>query len=143
MPKKIVCKCHEPIGISKKYKQPWSDVYISWTDKPGRKKYRLAPCLVSKPFAEADLKTNLEIQEKYKSLDFQTDIDECRSAIDWLENFDICVHNPNNSFPNIYTSKDYIDRHEAEKMIAELMKFYGYQNIKCKWKRVKLFVIPM
>jgi len=142
MPKKITIRCHEPIGVSKKYGQPWSDVYISWIDKPGRKKYYLAPCLVSKVALEYDLKSNLEIQKKYNDDLFKEEIEEYRNALSWLEDFDVYIHNPSNSLTNIYTSKDYIDRAEAEKMIAEFMKFYGYSDIICKWKRIKFYVIP-
>jgi hypothetical protein len=48
MPKHVTIRCYDPIARDKFARQPWSDVWLSFTAKPGRKKYCFAPTLVSK-----------------------------------------------------------------------------------------------
>lgn len=143
MPKKITVKCHGPIALSKKHSSPREYVWLSWTDKPGRKKYYLAPCLVGKSALESDLKISHELKEKYKDDFYDDEISQYESALYWLSHGDILIDKLESYFTDIYTNKETIDRQEAEKMIAKLMKFYGYNNIVCKWKRPKIVVIPL
>ena len=144
MSKKIVCSCHEPIGISKDYEQPWSDTYLSWTGKPGRKKYGLAPTLIGKQAAIQDYKISCWLLEKYPDVkDYQDEKTQLESIIRVLEEEKTYVIiDVEKDLPTVYTYKDYINRKEAENMISELMKFKDYYDIKCKWKRVKIYVIP-
>ena len=41
MPKKIEIKCYGPIAVDKEAECLWEDVYMYWTQKPGRKKKRV------------------------------------------------------------------------------------------------------
>lgn len=149
MPKKIIVKCHGPISINSEYQSPWEDVWLSWTDKPRRTKYYCGPTLICKPTLESDLKISLECKKDYADNNydlqngFDKEIEEYTNALAILEHIDIHIPIFNDDIPNIYTSKDYIDRQEAERMIAELMKVYGYDDIVCKWKRSKFVIIPM
>ena len=49
MPKLITVRSYDPIAADKNYRQPWSDVWISFTGKPGRKRFRFGPTLVALP----------------------------------------------------------------------------------------------
>lgn len=142
MPKKITVKCYGPISINSEYKSPWEDIWLSWTDKPGRKKYYCGPTLICKPTLESDLKISLECKKDYID-GFDKEIEEYTNALAILKHIDIYIPMFNDDIPNIYTSKDYINRQEAERMIAELMKVYGYNDIVCKWKRSKFVIIPV
>jgi len=141
--KKINVNCFGPIAVSKKYSSPWEDVWLSWTGKPGRKKYRLAPCLCGKLEAEQELELTLECKEKYPEIDWDEDIQKSELALMEISNGNIYVEDPKDKITNIYTPKDCIDREEAEKMIRILMESHGFDLIRLKWNRPKLIVIPM
>lgn len=143
MPKKITVRCHGPIALNKKYHSPWEDVWLSWTDKPGRKKYYLAPTLCSKPTVVQDQEINFECQKEHPDLDYKDDIIETAKALDSINQGEIYIDNTNSKIPNVSTPKDYINREEAERMIAEVMKLHGYESIICKWRRPKFIIIPM
>jgi len=141
MPKKITVKCYGPIGINKTYQSSWEDVWLSWTDKPGRKKYYLAPCLCSK----TDLKRDYQIELELKEDGILSFLKQTEDALKFVNNNKIYVyvHNDYKNIPTIYSPKDFIDRAEAERMISEVMKLHGYDSIICKWKRPKTVIIPM
>lgn len=143
MPKKITVKCYGPIGHNKTYQSPWEDVWLSWTGKPGRKKYYLAPTLCSKTSTIYDQEINIECKKRNPNIDFDDDIKETQKAIDSINNGIIYIDNPKSKLPNISSPKDYIDRAEAERMIAEVMKLHGYDSIICKWRRPKFVIIPI
>lgn len=144
MAKKITVKCRGLLAVNKKYKVPWEDVYLSWIDKPGRTKYCLCPCLCSKKDLEYEHDIILKCMSRNPELDWSSDYNYSKSAIDQLKNNKIVVKNPFSKFPDIYTELESIDRSEAEKMITKLMQMYGFNsNIKYKWKRPKIVVISI
>jgi len=47
------------------------------------------------------------------------------------------------NLPDVYSPEEFIDRAEAERMIADVMRANGYENIRCKWKRPKFIITPI
>jgi len=143
MPKKITIRCYGPIALNRKYKSPWEDFYLSWTGKPGRKKYRLAPYLCSRPDIEWHHRRDLETQEKNEDADLGQRILQDTLILEALGKGRIYIEDGDTYLPNVYTPAEFIDRAEAERLIAELMKLRGFDKIRCKWKRPKVIVIPV
>lgn len=140
MAKKITVRTHGPLSVSQTQVVPWEDVYITWTGKPGRTTYFAYPCLCGKSSAEIDQQINFEVQTEHPEFDLSEDIDELQKALDSINNGEIYVVDHANKITEIFTPKQMIDRREAEKMISTLMKHYGFDDIKCKWKRTKYFI---
>jgi len=140
--KKITVDCHGPIAVSKKYQSPWEDVWLSWTGKPGRKKYYLAPCLISKPYAESEHEWNLKYSKEHPDPFWEEELKQYVIILKTLESNEIYIEDINDDISSIYTQKDFIDRNEAEKMIAFFMKLHGFNAIRCKWNRPKFIAIP-
>lgn len=130
MPKKIKVSCCGPIAFSKKHQSPWEDVWLSWTEKPGRKKCSIAHTLIGR----ADLERTLEYDEDGTK--------ELKTALVHAKNGCYFVA-PFENMSNVYTPKEFIDREEAERMISKVMKEYGFKSIVCKWLRQKLLIIPV
>ena len=135
MPKKITARCHGPIAASKKYSSPWEDVWLSWTGKPGRKRYYLAPTLVSHYDIRIELEINQELQAKYGS-SYDSDVEEYTEILKYLDHQPY-YHLPDDKFPTVFTSSEAINRKEATRMIEYLMRSLGFNDIICKWKRLK------
>ena len=53
--KRVRVTCHEPIVADPAYRQPWADVWVTFTGKPGRRRYEFAPTLLSRPELDVDL----------------------------------------------------------------------------------------
>lgn len=135
MPKKITVKCYGPIAVGREHRSSWEDVWLSWTGKPGRKKYYLGPTLVSRTALEQDHQINIKCRfndEIVRTSEVLKQVLAGNSWVDWS--------NPN--IPTIYSPKEWIDRDEAERMIGELMLHHGFTSIRCKWKRPKMIIIP-
>ena len=93
MPKKITVDCYGPIAHNKKYKSPWEDVWLSWTGKPGRTKYYLAPCLCSKTNVETDYQDTLMCKEKYPEDDWSEEIQESLLILKMLKQEEMFIDN--------------------------------------------------
>lgn len=143
MPKKITVDCYGPIAVGRKYQSPWEDVWLSWKAKPGRKKYYLAPCLIGKIDAEQSHELNLECVKIHPDTNWTEEIEQSKAAVEATSLGKIFIADPESAIPNVYTPKDFIDRAEAEKMIACLMKLHGVKNIKCVWRKPRFIVVPM
>ena len=53
--KRVRVTCYEPIAVHPTYRQPWADVWVTFTAKPGRRRYEFAPTLLSRPELDVDL----------------------------------------------------------------------------------------
>jgi hypothetical protein len=148
MPKHVTIRCHEPIARYKFARQPWSDVWVIFTAKPGRKKYCFAPTLVAKPTLEDDLRSAQEQQAKDAASDYyakEIEIAEKVLAIfaNGGEHF-VDVESSEANTPTIYTARPYIDRREAEVMLGKFMRTLGYPDVTYKWlKPKKPLMIPV
>lgn len=143
MPKKITINCSGPLAVRSDARAFWEDVYLSWMGKPWHKKYRVAPCLCSKTEVDSHYQSVLECQNDIPKLDWSSERKKSELIISKLAEQDIYIDDPWSDMPDIYTSEESIDYLEAERMIAKLMKFYGFENIECKWKRPRLIVAPV
>lgn len=141
MSKKITVSCYGPIAVSRKYQSRWEDVSLSWTGKPARKKYQLVVSLFSKPAAERYHQELIAHKQDEGSND---KIDQSRLAIEAIDQGILhLIRDGGDNLPDVYTPKDVIDRNEAERMIAAVMKSRGFENIRCKWKRPKFIIYPV
>ncbi|MBN1569114.1 MAG: hypothetical protein JXA73_14790 [Acidobacteria bacterium] len=144
MPKKIRVSCYGPIAVSRRYRSPWEDVFLSWTGKPGRRKYHLMLSLISRKVAERDHQedTMSPVQShdaKSSDLMRQSGPDIEAIALGKIH----VIMNGSDNLPDVYTPKEYIDRAEAERMIAVVMRLHGFDSIRCKWKRPKFIITPV
>ena len=145
MPKKIIVESSSYLAIYKDYKTPWEDVWLITTIKPGRKKLKLGPCLIGRKSLEGDLLWEEKFKNEDKDLFYQEEYDLLKNALEAIDKGEYFYHyfkgEDGLNIPDIYSPKDYIDREEAEKMIGDLMmKKYGFNEIKCKWKRPGIFI---
>jgi len=126
---KVIVNCFGPIAFGQDYQSPWEDVWLQWTTKPGRRKIRWAPCLVSRSYANAAQ----EFDPDYYSQPLQA-----------VASGDIFIVDPKSETTEIFTPADYVDRAEAERMITTLVTaISGPQPVRFKWKRPKLFIQPV
>ncbi|MFW6046953.1 MAG: hypothetical protein ACOCP4_04115 [Candidatus Woesearchaeota archaeon] len=142
MPKKITVKSVSPIAAHRWYETLWDDVFLSWSCKPGRSVYKIAPMIGSRKDLEYQYEDMIKLQKNASDYDYSKEINDIKKALDYINSYNkIYIENPNDPITEIYTPREYIDKNEAEKMISELMKHYGFNEIRCKWKRPKMFVI--
>ena len=138
MPKLITVRSYDPIAIDRKCRQPWSDVWISFTGKPGRKKYKFGPTLVAFPALIQDV----ELARYFSKAD---QIADCEKILKSLAvNGDLYIETIHSglAYPSIYTSRKYIDRAEAERMIGFFMRTLGFASCRFKWLRAKFTMVP-
>ena len=141
MAKKLLIVCFGTLALNKKLQTSWEDLFVLWTGKPGRKKYEVSMCLQSKPATEDEHKSNLELSAEHPEQDWTKDINQSTLALEAVTSGRIYVDlDRTDNYAYAYSPKDRIDRAEAERMIAETMKLYGFESIRCKWKKPK-FVI--
>ncbi|HEX8131107.1 MAG TPA: hypothetical protein VF527_18555 [Pyrinomonadaceae bacterium] len=146
MPKHVTVRCYDPIARYKFARQPWSDVWLSFTAKPGRKKYCFALTLVSKVALEGDLRSAQEQQAKGAVSNYAKDIEIAENVLTLFANGDdhfVDVESSEKYTPTIYTSRPYIDRPEAEVMLRKFMRTLGYENVTYKWLKPKFLMIPV
>lgn len=144
--KLIHCRGHEPIFGDPLFKQPWTDVWIYWSCKPGRRTEHIGPTLVSLPSAKQDLEITEACASKYPNLDYTADLARERTVIQALEAGAEMHYEANSHIPQITTSKDYIDRAEAERMLRFYLKEeHNLPVVRFKWHRPTrgLIVYPM
>jgi hypothetical protein len=135
MPKKITVISLGVIAVGPQYETLWDDVWLTTTIKPGRTKLRLAPCLISRAKVEEDYETDQALQKRHPDGDWDEDVKKWEKILSILKTKDLYIEDPANTLTNIYTSSELINRDAAEKMIAALLKNYGFESIMCKWKR--------
>lgn len=140
--KRITCRGHCPIFVDPDYKQPWADVWIRFKARPGRA-FEFGPTLMTKQDVEAHLKITEECQAEHPEFDYGKDIADARRALAALEVSDVYVDPEIHHGPEIYTSRDGIDRNEAERMLSAFVARYGYKNLKFVWKRPKIVAVPV
>ena len=166
--KKVRCLNSEPISLYPEYQQGWSDTWIQFKTRPGKREYR-APTLISAGSIKREIEGNKWGLKYYSSEEAKKEFADPSSNPTWREVFseitaqdmiDHCVEDlakneadlaktlkegiwidanegKNKNIPNIYTSAEYIDRKEAEKMLRFYMKSLGYKNVSFRWKRPK------
>jgi hypothetical protein len=76
-------------------------------------------------------------------MDWREAVKQSKLALQTIGKGKIYIDDPSSRIPNIYTPRELINRAEAERMIAEVMKLHGFDSIRCKWMRPKLLIIPV
>lgn len=142
--KRVRCLGHGPIFAGSHYRSGWEDVWLRWKGKPGRTIYRAAPCLISSGDLRGEIESCRWMLERHPGKydrHYQQDIAANEAILArlteapyWADDADC---------PNVYTRTDYIDRAEAERMIAWfLADRYGVKRPKLDWQRPEIVVIP-
>jgi len=117
----VTIECHEPMGRDRLVRQPWSDVSATFISEPGGTTYRFEPTLVSRARLEQDL-----IHQKHK-------LDKILKSLNEGAEFYVDARSPEDSIPDIYTRKDYIDQAEAERMLVYFLGTRGFTDLGFQW----------
>src|SRR5512135_1502729 len=142
--KVVHCFGHDHLFVDAKCEQPWSVVWIRWTSKPGRKKRRFGPTLISKPDAQRDLDITEKCAAENPDLDYTEDLRRERALLAAISNGeDLYIDTENWYVPTIATGKDGINRFEAERMLRHyLSTVHNIKLVRFKWHRPHIIVIP-
>ena len=141
--KRVLVRCYEPIAVDWDYRQPWSDVWIRYKARPGRRVYGFAPTLISRREWMFNLQ---EAQDEARtSKKAQTEVKRLESVVARLQTYAAYVEidGPDSECPNIYSAAEWIDRREAETMLRAFMALRGFRRIKFLWSRPRLIVQPV
>lgn len=142
MPKKIELNCYGPIAVDKTAECLWEDVYMYWTQKPGRKKKRVWAVLDAKVNIKKDIDGYKRMNED-GVVDVSEEIDEMEEILKEVEKGEIFVRIEDDDYVDIYTPKDFINREEAEKMMTEYLRKIGMNNeLRFKWRRTNFIIMP-
>lgn len=140
--KQVRVSCHGPIAFSKHYKVSWEDVWLRWKTKPTKTHYK-APTLMSRSDLETELEINQLCMEDTEWNNTPYFINEKQKLLNILNHLAV-ESDLYFDGDDIYTSKESIDRDEAERMIREYMKRQGFSHVNLKWRKPsRPCVIPM
>lgn len=146
--------CHGPIAVSRDAKVGWEDVWLSWSGKPGRKKYRAAPTLMG----ERDLRGDIEMEEslladpRYAGEPWLDEISAwlsklkaARAALNEGRGYVFLnAADKNSANHSVYVSGEWLDRARAEDaMRAYLATVHGLKAVRFQWDRPKHVVYPV
>jgi hypothetical protein len=143
--KRVLVRCYEPIATDPSYRQPWSDVWIRFKARPGRRIYKYGPTLISRPELHLDLRRARERAAEEASEEAAADLADNERIDALLKTVPIYVHTgyPEPLYPNIYTTADWIDRREAEKILQALMTELGFGRVKFVWRKTRFVIHPV
>jgi len=139
-------KNFEPISNSSTYEQFWSDVWLTYTVKPGRTKKRLAPSLATLTALARDLELDEDTQKEHPELNFDQDVERAKQIIQELTSAPFAIRQSTDpKFPEIYTAAQTLNRRHVEAMLSFYFTHIGLHDVKFKWKRTKPseIVIPV
>lgn len=139
--KRVQCFGHGVLNAGPHYRTAWQDVWLRWKGSD-RKVHRSAPCVLSyheavfdKLSAEADLTCEADSAERAR---LEEHLAEHQAAVAQLDAHEYHIENVNGPCPNVKTWAPYIDRAEAERMLAHLMEVrFGVKHPKFVWRRHK------
>jgi hypothetical protein len=156
MKRKIVyVMSHGPLSFSNSVEIGWEDVWLR--THSGRHPLKLAPCLVSREHLRSDLAmtekivgddtaqsqgAHIESAEELRAVLRQ--LDERGYVIDREPKIMRRSGHPGREFglANVYTSRAWINRAEAERMIDVYLAALGIRNASYKWKGSRFFAWP-
>ena len=138
--KRIHVTCHSAFAVYPKAAEPWADVWLAWKERPGRACRRTGPTLCGKANLEWDMQITNDCIAKHGPEDHAEGQEYERRILAAVEADGIATLDTENC-PNIYTARPYIDRSEAEKMLAWwLARAHSIRNPKFIWRRPSAFV---
>jgi len=132
----ISIECWEPMGRDRSVRQPWSDVRISFVTGPGGETIEFEPTLVSYARLERDLDFEREYQRKHPEEDRSETIERLATIVEHFNNgaeFYIDSDSADDRVPEIYTSHEFIDQPEAERMLVHFLGTQGIKDVGFQW----------
>jgi hypothetical protein len=124
------------MGRDRLVRQPWSDVSVTFIREPGGKTYRYEPTLISRKCLEQDLTLARKSGQSRPAKDNSTTLDRLERItriFDSGARFHIESRSPDELTPEIYTSNDFIDQAEAEKMLVHFLRTQGLTDPGFQW----------
>lgn len=139
--KRVHCFGHGVLNAGARYRTAWQDVWLRWKGSD-RKWYGSAPCVLSYPeavfdklSAEADATCETDPVKRPRREEY---LAHHQAAIAQLDAHEYHIENANPDCPNVKTWAPYIDRAEAERMLAHLLEVrFGVKHPKFVWRRHK------
>lgn len=125
---------HGVLHAGPQYKTAWEDVWLWWKGKPGRRTYRLGPCVSSKADILGQIDSSREFIAKFPDTPhmktFVEEIQEGEEILRQLEaSPDGLWEDGRVGIPNVYTTKMWLDRAEVNRMLTWLLaRRYGITN---------------
>lgn len=144
MRKHVQVFCHDQLGLNTFDKVPWSDCWLRWKNKPGRKVYRASPCLVCVAEVHQDLQMHAEIRASHNEPEWYLDDDaDSRALLEMLQTEPFACTGTGAGLTIVTPARGF-DRAEAERMLSWWMaREHGIRNIKFDWDKPKIVVCPM
>jgi len=124
------------MGRDRFARQPWSDVRISFVEEPGGQTIEFEPTLVSRARLERDLDFERDYRRKHPREDGSATIERLATIVEHFNNgaeFYVDIKSTNDKIPEIYTSHEFIDQAEAERMLVHFLETQGIKNIGFQW----------
>jgi hypothetical protein len=123
------------MGRDRFARQPWSDVRISFIPEPGGETIQFEPTLVSHARLERDLNFAREHQRKHPDDNSET-IERLAKIAEHFNNgaeFYVDNKSTDDKIPEIYTSHEFIDQAEAERMLTHFLGTRGIKDVGFLW----------
>lgn len=132
--KKVYVNSYHPIAVHRKYSVPWCDIWLRFHAQ--RKSMRTAPTLRSATDLKSSIELDAEFANDYPEYREETFlyIARCENILSFLKIQPFYCDDENESQPDIFTAKDFIDRDEAEAMIDYYLSLLGIRSAVQKWK---------
>ena len=142
MQKLVTIRCDEPIAVDEQYRQPWSDVLISFDDEAIGKKLKFDFTLISLPTLERDIVAERKHLQEHPERDTTTitRLEKIKEALKNGARFYIDAKSPDYTTPTLYTRMEYIDRAETERMLLFFLKILGLTEVQFEWLRPEFIV---
>jgi len=136
MTKLITIECWESMGRDRSVRQPWSDVRISFVAEPGGETVEFEPTLVSHARLERDLNFERVYRLEHPREDGSAIIERLATIVEHFNNgveFYIDSDSADDKVPEIYTSHEFIDQAEAERMLVHFLGTQGIKDVGFQW----------
>lgn len=150
--KVIRCITSSPFAIYPEAEEPWSDVWVSWKERPGRSRRKFGPTLLARVDTRGEVEKDEFLIPLYAA-EGNSEMEEfCREdlpkAQEMLRRVDaedgIIDPDPKESCPNLYTTAEWLTRQTAEEMLARwLREVHGIRHPKFRWNHPKIFIRSM
>jgi hypothetical protein len=140
----IRCKGHSILNDNATDKVPWADVWVSWvTEQRGKREY-YGPTLIGAYDLRGELRLERELAAEHpKDRSFAAQARRYARVLEAFRNgkrFEIEHHRKNKGYPTLYTSEEFIDRGEAERMLAYFLKRKGIDDPVFRWEGTDIIV---
>lgn len=138
----VRCLGNSVINADVEAQTAWADVWISWvTGRRGKREY-LGPTLIGKYDLKGELMMMRELLAKYPNCrEYAREVKLYERILGGFEQGKtVYVERRKDGCPNLYTAARFIDRAEAERMIAALVKTKGIDRPVFRWVEPEIVV---